>query len=56
MLYPIGLSAQDVQQQLAPIDCEVVGWDTGEEELEQNNQLTMLRQLLVSVALSTPIF
>lgn len=56
MLYPIGLSAQDVQQQLAPINCEVVGWDTGEEELERNNQLTMLRQLLVSVALSTPIF
>lgn len=56
MLYPIGLSAQDVQQQLAPINCEVVGWDTGEEELEQNNQLTMLRQLLVSVALSMPIF
>ena len=55
-LYPVGLRVQDMQSVLAPGRCEVLHWDTGEEELEQNDQLSMLRRLLVSVALATPIF
>lgn len=55
-LYPVGLRVQDIQSVLAPGSCEVLHWDTGEEELEQNDQLSMLRRLLASVALATPIF
>lgn len=55
-LYPVGLSVHDMQAALAPADCEIICWDTGEEELEQNDQLSMLRQLLASVSLATPMF
>jgi len=55
-LYPVGLRVQNLQAALAPGSCEVLHWDTGEEELEQNDQLSMLRRLLVSVVLATPIF
>lgn len=55
-LYPVGLSVHDMQAALAPADCEIISWDTGEEELEQNDQLSMLRRLLASVALATPMF
>ena len=55
-LYPIGLTAHDLQEAVPQASLSVVKWDTGEEELEQSDQLSMLRRLLVSVALATPIF
>ncbi len=37
-------------------DYEILDFDNGYEELEINNQLVMLKRLLESVALTTPIF
>ncbi len=55
-LYPVGVGAQELQQAAGGDTCTVLSWDTGEEVLEQNDQLAMLRRLLLSVALATPIF
>lgn len=56
VLYPVGLTAQDIQSVLPAGSCEICHWDSGEETLEQNDQLSMLRRLLTAVALATPIF
>lgn len=56
VLYPVGLTSQDIQSALPCGSCEVCHWDSGEEALEQNDQLSMLRRLLIAVALATPIF
>ena len=55
-LYPVGATAQDLQQVIPETPFDVLQWDSGEEALEQNSQLAMLRRLLISVALATPIF
>lgn len=55
-LYPVGLTAYDLQQAVPQGSLSIVKWDTDEEELEQNDQLSMLRRLLVSVTVATPIF
>ena len=55
-LYPVGLTAQALQTALPWGSCEVLRWDSGEETLEQNDQLSMLRRLLAAAALATPIF
>ena len=55
-LYPVGTTAQDLQQVVPETPFDVLQWDSGEELLEQNSQLAMLRRLLISVALATPIF
>lgn len=56
VLYPVGLTSQDIQSALPCGSCEICHWDSGEEALEQNDQLAMLRRLLAAVALATPIF
>ena len=56
VLYPVGLTAQEIQSALPCGSCEICHWDSGEEALEQNDQLSMLRRLLTAVALATPIF
>ena len=55
-LYPVGATAQNLQQVIPETPFDVLQWDSGEEALEQNNQLAMLRRLLISAALATPIF
>ena len=55
-LYPVGVTAQDMQQIIPETPFDVLQWDSGEEVLEQNSQLAMLRRLLISVVLATPIF
>ncbi len=41
---------------LSDYDYEILDFDNGSEELEINNQLVMLKRLLESVVLTTPIF
>ncbi len=55
-LYPIGTTAQELQQAVPGTPFDVLQWDSGEELLEQGDQLAMLRRLLIAVALTTPIF
>lgn len=55
-LYPTGITAQELQQAVPETSFDVLQWDSGEELLEQQDQLSMLRRLLISIALTTPIF
>ena len=55
-LYPIGITREDLQQAVSPATLSVNEWNSGEEELEQSDQLSMLRRLFLSVILATPIF
>ena len=58
LLYPVGIGQQELLSALKKSGCSAVveSWDNGEEELEQEEQLFLLRNLLVSATLSTPIF
>lgn len=55
-LYPMGITAQDLRQAVPASSFDVLQWDSGEEALEQSDQLAMLRRLLISLLLATPVF
>ena len=57
-LFPVGTNAQAILDCFTEIgiSCELIVWDTGEETAEISGQLAMLRRLLLSAALSIPLF
>lgn len=58
ILFPVGLQEWELKKALADLglEAEIKSWESGEEEWEQGEQLQMLRRLILSVLLSTPIF
>ncbi len=55
-MYSICNDFSVLKKYLSDYDYEILDFDNGSEELEINNQLVMLKRLLESVVLTTPIF